>query len=104
MNIRISNLDNTADNMDLKGLFSPYGEVEGAEVMIDGFTGTSRGFGFVEMPDEAAAQTAVEKLNKTEFKGLVISVQPAPPKQVHKGSYKVGNGAVEVFRFRKDKK
>jgi RNA recognition motif-containing protein len=102
MNIYISNLPGIVTDKDLSELFSAYGEVQSSEIVLDGFTGLSRGFGFVEMADEESGKRAVEALNNSSFNNRVISVMVAAPKQVHKGSYKVGNGAVEAFRFRKN--
>jgi RNA recognition motif-containing protein len=93
MNIYISNLDSQFKDEDLKILFSSYGEVESAEIAKDVFTDQSRGFGYVEMPNEE---------DKSEVKGLTVNVQEAQPKVVHKGSYKVGSGAVNVYRFKKN--
>src|SRR5947209_4773009 len=101
MNIYISNLDQTIDNESLKQLFTPYGEVSSAEIAKDVFTDVSRGFGYVEMEDEAA-KNAIRALNQTTFHNLTITVQEAPEKKEQKGSYKVGNGAVNVYRFKKN--
>lgn len=102
MNIAVTNLDTHLTSSDLRNLFAPYGEVEKAEVAIDAFTDRSRGFGYVEMPSEEAARTALSALNQTELSGRVISVVEAEPRPVHRGSYKVGNGAVKVYRFKKN--
>lgn len=102
MNICIANLSSTVNDQELKQLFSGYGEVKSAEVMIDVFTGESRGFGYVEMEDEKAAQKAVTELSGTEFQSQTISVKEAQPKENHKGSYKVGSGPVNAYRFRKN--
>lgn len=102
MNIYISNLDSQLNDGDLKSLFSTYGEVESAEIAKDVFTDQSRGFGYVEMPSEEQAQKAIAGLNNSEIKGLTVTVHEAEPKIVHKGSYKVGNGAVNVYRFKKN--
>lgn len=101
MNIYIANLDNAIDNERLRELFSSYGEVKSAEIVKDVFTGASRGFGYVEMEDEAA-QNAIEELNQTVLHTLTITVEKAPAKKEKKGSYKVGNGAVNVYRFKKN--
>jgi RNA recognition motif-containing protein len=101
MNIYIANLDNTIDNDKLRQLFSSYGEVNSAEIVKDVFTGASRGFGYVDMEDEAA-QKAIRELNQTVFQTLTITVEKAPEKKEKQGSYKVGNGAVNVYRFRKN--
>jgi RNA recognition motif-containing protein len=103
MNIQITNLNTAVDNDGLKKLFSPYGEVKSAEVIKDVFTETSRGFGFVEIEDSTAAQKAIDQLNDTVFEKLTIMVKEAKPKTTLKGSYKVGNGIVEVYRFNKRK-
>jgi RNA recognition motif-containing protein len=102
MNIYISNLDSQFKDEDLKILFSSYGEVESAEIAKDVFTDQSRGFGYVEMPNEEEAQKAITGIDKSEVKGLTVNVQEAQPKVVHKGSYKVGSGAVNVYRFKKN--
>jgi RNA recognition motif-containing protein len=102
MNIYISNLSSAIKDSDLEQLFAGYGEVTSARVMNDVFTGESRGFGYVEMADDEAAQKAIEKLNNTELQNLTISVKEEEPKTVHKGSYKVGNPSVNGFKFRRN--
>ena len=77
MNIYISNLRSAIGNDELAQLFSLYGKVKSAEIVKDVFTGQSRGFGYVEMEDDAAAKKAIEALNKTEVQELVISVEEA---------------------------
>ncbi len=101
MNIYIANLDTAIDNEELKQLFSSFGEVKSAEVVKDVFTGASRGFGYVEMEDEAA-QKAIKELNQTVLHTLTLTVEEVPAKKEKKGSYKVGNGAVNVYRFKKN--
>ncbi|MGE5522015.1 MAG: RNA recognition motif domain-containing protein [Candidatus Dadabacteria bacterium] len=101
MNIYISNLDSTIDDEQLKELFTPFGEVKTAEIVKDAFNGLSRGFGFVEMEDESA-QNAIQQLNQTVVNSYPVTVQEAPETREQKGSYKVGNGAVKVYRFRKN--
>src|SRR5688500_11122218 len=102
MNIYISNLDTQVTNEELKALFAPHGTVASAEIAMDAFTESSRGFGNVEMTDDAQAQAAITALNGTSFRGKTITVQQAEPKDVRKGSYKVGNGAVNAYQFRKN--
>jgi len=101
MNIYVENLDSAIDNERLKEIFSSYGNVKSAEVVKDLFTNVSRGFGYVEMDDEAA-QNAINELNQTLLNNLKLTVKEAPPKSERKGSYKVGSGAVNVYRFRKN--
>lgn len=102
MNIYISNLRSAIGNDELAQLFSRFGEVKSAEVVKDLFTGQSRGFGYVEMEDDEAAQKAIDELNRTELNELVILVEEAQPKKEQKGSYKVGNSSVSGYKFRKN--
>ena len=101
MNIYIQNLEPSVDSEKLNALFAAYGDVKSAEVVKDVFTNVSRGFGYVEMADDAA-QNAIKELNKTTFNSLTITVEEAPEKKEQKGSYKVGTGAVNVYRFKKN--
>jgi RNA recognition motif-containing protein len=66
---------------DLKEFFTPYGEVTSAKVIIDKFTNTSKGFGFVEMSDNAAAQKAIGELNGGMVEGRAVRVMEARPKE-----------------------
>ncbi|HEX6334626.1 MAG TPA: RNA-binding protein [Flavisolibacter sp.] len=102
MNIHISNFSPAVTNEQVRSLFETHGAVASAEVVKDLFTEKSRGFAFVEMPDEQEALAAISALDKTNFEGSTISVKPAVAKEQHKGSYKVGNGAVNAYRFRKN--
>ncbi|MDR1056816.1 MAG: RNA-binding protein [Prevotellaceae bacterium] len=79
-NIFISNLSFRLKNEDLQRAFEEYGEVSSAKIITDKFTGRSRGFGFVEMPDDENANKAIEELNGAEFDGKVISVAEARPR------------------------
>jgi len=80
MNIYIANLSYGVNDADLKELFQEYGEISSANVITDRETGRSRGFGFVEMPNEAEAQKAINELNGVEYDGKVITVNVAKPK------------------------
>ncbi|MDR0797008.1 MAG: RNA-binding protein [Tannerella sp.] len=80
MNIYISNLSYSTDTDGLQKLFAEYGEVTSANVITDRDTGRSRGFGFVEMPNDTEAQKAIEELNETEVDGKTINVNVARPK------------------------
>lgn len=102
MNIYVANFDTKWTNEELKGLFSSYGTVDKALVMIDAFTDKSRGFGYVEMPDEAEANQAIAALHQTEVNALKLTVSKAEPVEERKGSYKVGSGGGQPFRFRKN--
>jgi cold-inducible RNA-binding protein len=77
MNIFVGNLAFTTTEQDLRQLFEPYGSVETIRIMTDRETGRSRGFGFVEMPDNGAAQTAMDALNGTSLAGRALTVNEA---------------------------
>lgn len=102
MNIYISNLESNIKDTDLKDLFEPFGEVASARIQTDVFTGVSRGFGYVEMTEEAGALKAIDELNQSTVRGLTVSVSPYLPKPSHQGSYKVGNGSIKTYKFRKN--
>ena len=79
MNIYVSNLGFNVEDEDLREFFTPYGEVTSAKIINDKVTGQSRGFGFVEMPDEAAARKAIAELNEAKVEGRTIIVKEAKP-------------------------
>jgi RNA recognition motif-containing protein len=79
----------------LQELFERYGEVSSANIVTERETGRSRGFGFVEMPDDTAATNAIDALNDTEFEGKRITVNEARPKtdrDDRRGSNRGGGG------------
>lgn len=75
MNIFVAKLSSRTQSQDLEQLFSKYGEVASAKVVVDRMTGLSKRYGFVEMPDEQAAYEAIDKLNDTELDGSQIVVK-----------------------------
>jgi len=81
MNIFVGNLAFTTTEQDLRQLFEPYGTVETIRIMTDRETGRTRGFGFVEMPDDRAAQTAIDALNGTSLAGRALTVNEARPRE-----------------------
>jgi|SRR5215213_2640383 len=81
MNIYVSNLSFNIQDEDLKGFFTPFGEVSSAKVITDKMTGRSKGFGFVEMPDEAAAKKAIADLDNGNVDNRTIKVMEARPKE-----------------------
>ena len=80
MNIFIAGLSYNINDNDLMNLFNEYGEISSAKVIMDRESGRSKGYGFVEMEDEAAGQKAIEELNGAEYDGRVISVSVARPR------------------------
>jgi RNA recognition motif-containing protein len=86
MNIYIGNLDYAVNEQNLQELFQQYGEVATAKIITDKFTGRSKGFGFVEMPNDGDATSAIEALNGTAMKNRNISVTEARPKEEGAGN------------------
>ena len=105
MNIYISNLSYGVDDADLNTLFAEYGEVTSAKVIMDRETGRSRGFGFVEIADEAMGQKAIDELNGAEYDGKVITVNVAKPREDRsngggRGGYnRGGRASFLVFKY-----
>lgn len=79
-NIYVGNLTFDVDNRGLESLFTPYGEVSSANVITDRETGRSRGFGFVEMASQEAADTAIAELNGKSHGGRDLTVNIAKPR------------------------
>ena len=79
VNIYVGNLAYAVTEDELRSAFEQYGSVERASVITDRMTGRSKGFGFVEMGNEAEAREAISKLNETELKGRNIVVNEARP-------------------------
>ena len=79
MNLYVGNLALNVSENDLQQAFEAFGEVESVKIIKDRYSGESRGFGFVEMPSGAEAQSAMNGLNGTELKGLAIKVNQARP-------------------------
>ena len=80
MNIYVANISFKATDGELRELFEEFGEVTSAKIILDKETQRSRGFGFVEIPDEAAARQAMSELNGADFLGKTLSVNEARPK------------------------
>lgn len=92
MNIYVSNLSFNVQDEDLKSYFAEYGEVSSAKVITDKFTQRSKGFGFVEMADEAAAQKAIQELDGAMVDGRSIKVMVARPKEERSNNRGAGGG------------
>jgi RNA recognition motif-containing protein len=95
MNIYVSNLSFNIQDEDLREFFTPYGEVTSAKIINDRETGRSRGFGFVEMSDDAAAKKAIAELDGGDVEGRAIKVMEAKPKEDKPRSnnpFRSGNG------------
>ena len=81
MNIYVSNLSFNVEDEDLRSYFADYGDVSSAKVITDKATSRSRGFGFVEMSDDAAAQKAIAELDGATVDGRAIKVTEARPRE-----------------------
>ncbi len=81
MNIYVGNLSHEASAEDLRQAFEAHGEVSSVNIIKDKYSGQPRGFGFVEMPNKAEAQTAIENLNGKELRGRQMNVNEARPRE-----------------------
>lgn len=80
MNLYVSNLGYKITDESLRAIFATHGEVRSSKIIKDHATGSSRGFGFVEMTDDDAAGNAIKKIDGTVINGRNISVQQAKPR------------------------
>ncbi|RAJ80248.1 RNA recognition motif-containing protein [Chitinophaga dinghuensis] len=80
MNIFVGNLSDQTNEQQLSDLFSPFGIVRNIKVIYDNYTGRSRGFAFIEMPDDAQAEKAIRNLNDSFFDRKAIVVNEAKPR------------------------
>jgi RNA recognition motif-containing protein len=80
MNIYVGNISRTATEQDLKEAFEAFGAVQSAAIIKDKFSGESRGFGFVEMPNKEEADKAIAGLNGKDLKGRTLTVNEAKPR------------------------
>jgi|GEM_PF-758685 len=75
MNILIRNLSRDTNEVELKRLFEPFGKIASLNIVVDGATGESKGFGFADMPNKEDAVAAIKQLNGTVLKGEKIRVK-----------------------------
>ncbi len=80
MNIYVGNLSREVTQEELQKAFEEFGQVASATIIKDKFSGESRGFGFVEMPDKTQAQAAITGMNGKEMKGRKLNVNEARPR------------------------
>jgi RNA recognition motif-containing protein len=92
MNIYVGDLSFEVTTEDLRQAFQDYGEVGSANVIRDKYSGQSRGFGFVEMPNDGEGQTAIKNLNGKEISGRQIKVSEARPRADRGGPGRRGGG------------
>jgi cold-inducible RNA-binding protein len=92
MNIYCGNLSYDAREEDVRNAFEAFGTVDAARIITDRDSGRSKGFGFVEMPEDEAARKAIEALNDTDLMGRNMNVNEARPKTDNRGSGGGGGG------------
>ena len=93
MNIYVGNLSFEVTEEDLRQAFEAFGQVTSANIITDKYSGESRGFGFVEMPTKAEAQSAITGLNGKELKGRTLNVNEARPRsEGRRGGGRRGGG------------
>ena len=80
MNIYVGNMSYNVTEEELRQAFKAFGEVESAKIITDMYSGRSKGFGFVEMPDSTEAHSAIDGLDGKELKGRTLKVNKARPK------------------------
>ncbi len=90
--IYVGNLPFTATSESLSEVFGAYGAVDSSKIITDRDTGRSKGFGFIEMSDSAAADTAIEKLNGSDLGGRSLTVNEARPMEKREGGFSGGRG------------
>jgi RNA recognition motif-containing protein len=81
MNIFIGSLPFSLKETELRSYFEKYGEVTSVKIITDKYSGKSKGFGFIEMPDEDSAKEAIEELNDSEISGRKVVVNKAEEKK-----------------------
>ena len=87
MNIYVGNLDFKVDERDLEEVFTEYGNVSSSKVIMDKFTGRSKGFGFVEMENQDEANKAIQELDGATFENRKITVNEAKPRKKSYSNY-----------------
>jgi len=92
MNIYVGNLSYEVSEEDLKQAFEGFGQVASVNIIKDRYSGESRGFGFVEMPDKAEADSAINGLNGKELKGRDLKVNEARPRSEARRDGRRGGG------------
>jgi RNA recognition motif-containing protein len=92
MNIFVAKLNFDTQEGDLQDAFAQFGEIESVKIIMDKFTGRSKGFGFVEMPNDEEALNAINELNDSEVDGRTIVVKKAEPRENRNNNRGGGGG------------
>ena len=91
--IYIGNLPFTTTSETLSEVFARFGSVDSSKIIVDRETGRSKGFGFVEMSDGSAADSAISQLHGSEFNGRALTVNEARPQEKREGGFRPNNRA-----------
>ena len=97
MDIYVGNLAYSVQDEELNEVFSEYGEVESARVLMDRESGRSRGFGFVKMPNREEAERAIQGLNGSDMQGRPLRVREAEERKPRSGGFGGGEGGGRSF-------
>ena len=92
MNIYVANIPWKASEDQLKQLFSEFGEVNSAKIIMDKVTQRSRGFGFIEMSDDSSGRNAINSLNGADFLGKNLVVNEARPREDRPNNFRSNGG------------
>lgn len=90
MNIYVGSLHFKMNEAELREVFEEYGEVTSAKIIIDKYSGKSKGFGFVEMPNDAEAKKAIEELNGAQVSGRNIIVNESIERTERRSNFNRG--------------
>lgn len=92
MNIFVGSLPFKIEEGDLQTIFEEYGEVTSVRIITDKFSGRSKGFGFIDMPNDEEAKKAIENLNGAELEGRTIVVNQSEERKPREGGFNRGGG------------
>jgi len=92
MNLYVGNLLFNVSEGDLRSAFEPFGQITEVRLIMDKFSGKSKGFGFIEMPSKDEAEKAIEEMNGKDFMGRALNVSAAKPKTDRGGGGRGGGG------------
>lgn len=98
MNIYVGNLSYKVDEEDLTGIFGEYGDVSSVKLIKDKFTGSSKGFGFIEMANAEEGQNAIAELNNAEIDGRKVKVNEAKEREDNPGFNRNSGGGGNFSR------
>lgn len=99
MNIFVARLNFDTSESDLQYAFEEFGTVDSVKIITDKFSGKSKGYGFVEMPNDDEGSASIERLNESELDGRTIVVKKAEPRENRSSSRGGGGGGYSNNRY-----